>query len=267
MLKKMWRAIRSSLKYTKENWKYDWGNLILFLVPVLMAIPKMIEYMDLYWYIPYILILIFLVGWIQTNSKKESIIEISRKLHKSEDEKEHLINNMESLPVEIIKDMYKYWKFDYDERITIYRYAEEHFVPVGRYSINQEYNQPGRERYSKDEGFIREAWRNGEFSIENLPDYHQNKERYIEYVSQKSNIRKGTLRNISMKSRSYFCKNLVNKSHFPIAVIVIESKKENLPITTVELSHHLEKGFGPILVNAIESILPLGGENGHGKNK
>lgn len=205
-----------------------------------------------------IVIVVFLIGWIQTNHQKESIIELRRKYYRMENERDHLRNDKESMPVEIIKHLYKHWNMGYDERITIYRYDSEHFVPIGRYSRNREIIKRGRNKYPKDEGFIGKCWQNGHFYIDDLPDYNSNEKDYIDEVTKTCFIKKGDLRNMSMKSRTYFCGNLVNKSELAIAVIVVESLKNKLPVTKEELIKDLNGFFGNVLVSTVEANLPLG---------
>ncbi len=254
----LYRVFISPIAYSIKNWKQDWGNLLIITFPVLLAIPFFQDIIKLHWTIPVFVIIFTISGWIQTNYHKESVLTIQDSYDRLLEIKSHLTYTMESIPIEIIRHLYNHWNFGYDDRVTIYRYAKNDFVPVGRYSKNVELNARGRNSYPKDEGFISKAWLNGEFHIDNLPDYSQDPERYIDAVIKANKIKKGTVREMSMQSRSFYCKNLTNQYDTPIAVIVIESLSKQLPIEHEKLSQDLDETFGKILVSAIESNLPIG---------
>lgn len=258
MKQKINKYIGLPLKYAIKHWKYDWGNLIIIIFPVLITFPLIRDLVDYTWYTPILFAVIVIIGWIQTNYRKDSIIDLKREYYRMENERDHLRQDKESIPYEIIKEMYKHWNLGYDDRITIYRYELEHFVPVSRYSLNRELKKRGRDKYPKNQGFISKCWHKGHYHIENLPDYLTDEKGYLDQVSKLSNMNKGDLRNISMRSRSYYCKNLINKTDLPIAIIVIESRNKKLPINVDRLNEDLDGFHGDVLVSTIEVNLPLG---------
>ena len=248
-------------KTSLKNWKSDWGNLVVLIFPFMLAIPfvpKFIIELKYSWIAWLFIIVGFIIGWFQTNYQKESIIELKRKYYRMENERDHLRNDKEAIPVEIIKHLYKHWNLGYNDRITIYRYDLEHFVPIGRYSKNREINKRGRDKYPKDEGFIGKCWRNGYYYINKLPDYSSNEKDYVAKVTSECSIKKGDLRSISMKSKTYFCRNLLNKSEVPIAVIVVESLNDDLSVSKEKLNADLKGFFGNVLSSTVEANLPLG---------
>lgn len=244
-----------------KNWRSDWGNFFIIVIPVITSIfYNNINAFKYNWAIWIVAVITFLIGWVQTNHQKDSIIEIRRKLYRAENERDHLRNDKESIPYEVIKSLYNHWKLGYQDRITIYRYDLEHFVPVGRYSQNRELKKRGREKYPKNEGYISECWHSGYFYIDSLPNFKdKDKEKeYIEKVAEESKMKKGELRNISMKSRTYFCKNLMDSNGLSIAIIVVESLKEKLPVDEKQLTEDINGFMGQVLTTTVEVNLPLG---------
>lgn len=215
---------------------------------------------NIHWSVPIIGFGFIIVGLIQSNYQKENKEEIIRDNYFLKERISHVSNTLESMPIDFIKILYQYWEFKYQDRITIYRYEKDNFVQVGRHSINVELRRNGRSKYPKDEGFISKAWENGTFYIENLPDYNKEPDKYLDETVKVQKINKGTIRKISMKSRSYYCKNLTNQKNDPIAVIVIESKLPELPVCSEKMEEDLEGVLGQYLVKSIEMNLPIGGD-------
>lgn len=114
-------------------------------------------------------------------------------------------------------------------RVSIYKYEEDKFILIGRYSNNPIYNKTGRESYPSDEGFISIGWTNGEFIINNLPVFSTHKRLYIQEVSEKCKIGTNTLNKLPMKSRSFYIKRIDNEdSRNPLGIIVFEQMSPNV---------------------------------------
>lgn len=256
----IFKIIYSSLKYTIRNLKSEWGILLLTIVPVILTVPIdfIQNFINLHWIIPIIGFGLIIVGLIQSNYQKENKEKVMRDNDFLKERISHVTHTLESIPIDFIKILYRHWEFEYQDRITIYRYEKDNFVQVGRHSINVELRRNGRDKYPKDEGFISKAWQNGIFYIENLPKFQDDPEAYLDETLKVQRINKGTIRNISMKSRSYYCRNLTNQDNDPIAVIVIESLSPKLPVDSKELGKDLEGTLGQYLVKSIETNLPIG---------
>jgi hypothetical protein len=242
----------------KKNIRDSWGQLLLLIIPILLAIPYTQKLFTSTWYYLIILIIPFLVGWSHTTSKSLSYIDLKKAFDKVEEERDSIRYDLEAVPERIIKSLFDYLNFGYSERITIYRFDEHCFVPVGRYAKNVEFKKNGRAQYPKGEGFINTAWVNGESMVRDLPDPISARKGYIRAVQDQCNIDEETLKNMTMKSRIYYCKNLLNINGEPIAVIVIESINPELPTDIEQTRDFLESSIGQLLSNSIRVNLPLG---------
>ena len=109
------------------------------------------------------------------------------------------------------------------ERVSIYKFEEDTFIMLGRYSKNPEYCKRGRGQYPANEGIIARAWQNGEAFVANLPDPCNEEDRYLEEMKNTWGINKSTVRNFKMKSRCYYGFAIENAEQQRIAVVVIES--------------------------------------------
>jgi hypothetical protein len=111
------------------------------------------------------------------------------------------------------------------ERISLYKYEQEnnHFVLLGRYSGNPEYDKKGRAIYKSDQGCIAKAWKDGMYFVNDYPCYDEDGEAYIARSCQDGLTVKIT-RGLTMKSRLFFGYRLHNESgRNPIAIVIIES--------------------------------------------
>ncbi|MEK3726732.1 hypothetical protein [Lysinibacillus sp. FSL W8-0953] len=279
-MNKIFGLIKNVTKNTLTNKKEDWGNFIILGVPLLLAIPPISKFLLGKWYGVIGVILFFLIGWFQTNSKKYEMQNLQNELnhHKQlvgnhDSEKNQLkeqINNqtttielmdnyLEVLPELIVKYLSLELKLTYTDRISLYNYdfSKELFIQIGRYSVNPEYTKKGRPTYPKDKGFIKNSWQNGSYKIENLPSFDDDPKKYLDTVSFKSKLDKRIIKDLSMKSRSYFCSNLINSKHKAVGVIVIESTNPELPYSESELNEFLQNPFSQLLIEIIESNLML----------
>lgn len=277
-MKKVFELVKTVVKNTAINKKEDWGNFIILVVPILLAIPPISKFLLGKWYGIIIIILIFLIGWFQTNSKKFEMQKLQNELeqhkglvesHDVEKNKlkitindlatkiELMDNYLEVLPELIVKYLSLELKLTYTDRISLYNYdfSEELFVQIGRYSVNPEFTKKGRPTYPKDKGFIKNSWQNGSYNIENLPSFEDEPKKYLDTVSHKSKLDKKIIKELSMKSRSYFCSNLINSKHKAVGVIVIESIKPQLPYSEEQFNKFLQNPFSQLLIEIIESNL------------
>lgn len=250
-------------KYTKlffVNLKSTWGNLPVLLIPILLTIPPILEYIKERNWLIISTIIIFIVGWFQITINTVSTLKLKEDMDSLKDEKETLLNNMNSIPEVIVKRIFECFDFSYNERITIYRqhdHDDESFVSIGRFALNETLKKGRRLNYPKNSGFISESWNNGNFEIENLPDPGNDLQSYLKEVSQISKMSQKDIKEIRMKSRSYYCENIISEMK-PIAVIVFETKSEKFPIEITKIKEILSSPVGKILKDVIEKNLPVG---------
>lgn len=149
------------------------------------------------------------------------IVDLENALNDSIKEMNELFNSYLTL-------MIKNLSFNHTERISVYKVHEGNFVLIGRASDNPTLCRIGRSRYPLEEGFIGKGWAEGEFFINNLPDPTQrNGETYYNQVNQICRIDRDVVRNIRMKSRTFFVYRIKGYDNQPKAVLVIESLNPN----------------------------------------
>lgn len=96
---------------------------------------------------------------------------------------------------------------------------------MSRYSINPLYSSINRLHFPISDGFIGLALQNGEFFINNIPEYKTgNKERYYSAILKNCQMDKEALRNLKMRSRSFYCLAITDPAGTERnAIIVFES--------------------------------------------
>lgn len=127
----------------------------------------------------------------------------------------------------VLISLYNKLGFDGQDRISIYKKEKDRFVIMSRYSINPQYSSINRSHYPISDGFIGLALQNGdgEYFINNLPEYKTgNKERYYSAILENCQMDKEVLRNLKMRSRSFYCLAIKDPAETKRnAVIVFES--------------------------------------------
>lgn len=111
------------------------------------------------------------------------------------------------------------------ERISLYKYesSDNHFILLGRYSGNPEYDKKGRAVYKANQGCIAKAWQDGTYYVNDYPDYNQDPNAYIER-SKEDNLTQAIVKKMLMKSRMFFGYRLHDESgRNAIAIVLIES--------------------------------------------
>lgn len=113
-------------------------------------------------------------------------------------------------------------------RVSVYKYENDAFKLLGRYSNNPLYNKKGRESYPANEGFIALGWAHEIYEIYNIPQWTKNGKDYKDAVKELCNISDATLKNIKMKSCSFFIYRLDNEdSRPPLGIVVVEQLKSS----------------------------------------
>lgn len=111
-----------------------------------------------------------------------------------------------------------------NERISMYKFQDDYFYIIGRYSINPDLKEINRDKYPK-EGLIYKAWCDGEYFLNDGPEFNK-KNKVYNFFNSIAPIDKVTFDSLTMKSRSYYLKAFTNTKKIDrIAIIVIESKK------------------------------------------
>lgn len=141
-------------------------------------------------------------------------------------------------------------------RVSIYKFDDNQFKLLGRYSNNPEFNRIGRGNYSSNEGFIAKGWQNGKFSIDSAPKWAANGKDYKDFMKRNCSITDSTLKKIRMKSRSFYIYRINNEdSRPPLGIIVFEQIKpqaiNNTLIEGIISSHEAQLQF---LVKSMKTI-------------
>ena len=133
-----------------------------------------------------------------------------------------------------IFQLFKSLELGHHDRISLYRRDEikSDFVILTRHSKNEEFKKQARQTYPHDEGFISKCWGSEPIFYIDMMDPFPNVEdedgfnAYFEkyYSNRGIKFNPDVLRNISMKSRSFYVRNIYNESQEKtFGVLVIES--------------------------------------------
>ncbi|MFB4471808.1 hypothetical protein ACDI16_02420 [Oceanobacillus caeni] len=253
----IWKYCIIFLEVFKE-WKSNWGSLSILVVPILISFPRINKYLEKNIYLIVLVILFVLIGWLHSNRNIKNYSKLRNDLGVVENQRDTLSESLESIPTMVVKHMFQDMGLTSKDRITIYRYYDDEFINIGRHSSNLEFAKKGRPAYPKDKGFIGQCWEEDIVYVENLPIYVNNPDNYIKRVSKRSNIEKGILRKISMKSRCYYCRKLFDTKSIANAVIVIETTDKSLGSKKEKVDEILDGQFGKLLLESIEINLPIG---------
>lgn len=242
MILRIWNYLKES------SWMF-----ITILFPILVGIDVIDEFLDKSVCRWVLAIGLFLTANILSFKKFESKQKLYEDITGLENTRDTLINNLESVPVGMIKILAKNFKIGNDSRITLYRVSpEETFIPVARYSDSPLYRKLGRNEYPIDSGYIGKCWKDGKAVKERLADYTNNPNRYVQEALKQGGITESEIHGLLMKSRSFYCKRLDYNGDEPIAVLVYESMKTTLPANIDDLNKFLEGPFGKVLIDTVQ---------------
>jgi hypothetical protein len=108
-------------------------------------------------------------------------------------------------------------------RVSVYKFENDAFKLLGRYSNNPIYSKKGRDSYPSNEGFIALGWANEVFEIYNIPAWSKTGTEYKSAIKELCNISDKTLKSLKMKSCSFFIYRLDNEdSRPPLGIVVVE---------------------------------------------
>ncbi|MDG5789777.1 hypothetical protein QA612_20160 [Evansella sp. AB-P1] len=253
----LWSQLYLLIEVFKE-WKMNWGSIVILIVPILVSLPTVNVYIEQSpWFIALVIIIV-VIAWLHSNRIVRNISALKRKLSAVENQRDTLVESLEATPTMIVNHLYQEIGLTSKDRITIYRYHDDEFINIGRHSLNVDFNKKGRYSYPKDKGFIGQCWAGEEVYKENLPKPDNSLDHYIDRVSKLSNIEKGVLRKLSMKSRCYYCRKLINHKNSPVAVIVFETIDKSFRDKKKTIGDALDGQFGKLLLESKENNLPVG---------
>jgi len=177
-----------------------------------------------------IVILSFIFGIIAVVNGREI-----DKLESDNEEKSNKINDLESKLNEVVNEtnelfnsylrlLLKNLNFTHTERISVYKVYENKFKLIGRASVDPTLSSAGRPEYPISDGFIGKGWREGEYFIDNLPDFAANSgNTYYNAVNKINPIPREVVSSLKMKSRNFFIYRINGYDGNPKAVLVFES--------------------------------------------
>ena len=181
-------------------------------------------------------------------------IEILKKeCDKAESRTEEVGLYLESLPPAFLKNVSTFLEMKNHDRISLYVLNGEEFRIIGRYSENPYYKRIGRKKYPSDCGYIAKCLNNNNgnpyFVRVGLP---KNLDKYAERVSKETGMSVDVIKNLSMKSRSYFTRVIKDSSDMNVGILVIESTKENFSISIDEMNNKLEELSIPYMSSLLD---------------
>lgn len=170
---------------------------------------------------------------IELNSLKDEKKELVVKIQKLENQ----ISKINSNSIEIVEIhlayLFEKMNLKNSERISLYKFIEDKFYVLGRFSSNPELKKRGRNSYKK-EGLIFKAWQLGKYfknsgiPIPNLSTRSKFRRGYYKVMNDIASIDEETVWKMNMKSRSFYLKALKDTGNVEnTSIIVIESLNDN----------------------------------------
>ncbi|RMZ58000.1 hypothetical protein D1632_17005 [Chryseobacterium nematophagum] len=176
----------------------------------------------------FILLIVSVIVNFSQKNKNLSFSQIQSELQTTTDKLKNIQKEYFKLCSDNIRVIFEdfFTQTDGQGRISIYKFDDNQFKLLGRYSNNPEFNKAGRENYSSNEGFIALGWQNGKFSIDSIPKWTGKGKDYKDFMKNSCNISENILKKIKMKSRSFYIYRIKNEdSRPPLGIIVFEQIK------------------------------------------
>lgn len=125
-------------------------------------------------------------------------------------------------------------------RVSLFKHRDNQFVLLGRYSKNPAYNKKGREDYADTEGFLSMGWQEGELNIFGVPSWAGNGKEHKSFIRKYCEISDATLRQLKMKSCSFYIKRIESEdARNPLGIVVFE-QLQNTEINNKPLNEILD---------------------------
>ncbi|CAI8914631.1 hypothetical protein [Chryseobacterium sp. IT-36CA2] len=237
-------------KSTRYIYNYGLGlfNIIIGILYALIGIlfginkeifGKKIHSYTLGWVLLCIALILSLIQFFKQNKKDKSILNLEKINNSQSENIQKLENqiqkiNQNSIDIVEIHLAYLFVKLGLgdNERISIYKFINDQFYVLGRYSSNPELKTKSRRNYKK-EGLINKAWELKKYFKNNgipLPDKNRTKFRrgYYKILNDIAPIEEETVWKMKMKSRSFYLRAFDDLNELArTSIIVIESKNDN----------------------------------------
>ncbi|MEZ7500334.1 hypothetical protein QO200_16490 [Flavobacterium sp. Arc3] len=175
--------------------------------------------------------------YFQQSKKSKSILELNNTNEKLQDKIQLLESQIQQINrnySEIFNEhlaslFFKLGLKDTD-RISMYKFQDDKFYIIGRYSSNPVLKVVRRRHYDSDQGLIAKAWQEGHYFLNSgIPDYSskaRSKKAICTFFNTIYKIDPETLENITMKSKSFYLKAFMDSRGIQrTSIIVIESEK------------------------------------------
>lgn len=216
-------------KVTRFNINTKTIGWILFVVVIILTIVQIVKQIKENKYVE----IIEKNKTDEINSLKNEKKELGFKIQNLESQISKINNN--SIDIVEIHLAYLFEKMNLknSERISLYKFIDDKFYVLGRFSSNPELRKRGRSSYKK-EGLIFKAWQLGNYfknsgiPIPNISSRSKFRRGYYKVLNEIAPIEEETVWKMRMKSRSFYLKALKDSSNVEnTSIIVIESQNEN----------------------------------------
>ncbi|RWC10330.1 MAG: hypothetical protein EOS52_25235 [Mesorhizobium sp.] len=147
-------------------------------------------------------------------------------------------------------------KFDGQDRVSVYRYADEAFTMVGRFAIRPELNKPGRSVYPANQGVIGTAWRSGDGKcvVTDLPDPETDLQAYLTRCEADWQLPNDVVQEMTMKPRSVAAFALMNSQKTGRNAIVVLESTASGRFGAATLERRIRGGLGKEIALLLEVL-------------
>jgi hypothetical protein len=172
-----------------------------------------------------VLALIYLFLNYKNKNQYITDVELSNKIDTLEEKFKSSKSEFYKLCSDIIKSDFSdfFNNSENNGRISIYKFEDNKFYLLGRYSSNPAFNKSSRDYYPANEGFIAKGWENVTYSVNGVSKHRGKGRDWKKSIKNKCHISDSTLNKIRMKSCSFYIKRIRNEdSRDPLGIIVAE---------------------------------------------
>jgi len=151
------------------------------------------------------------------NGYQENIQNLNNQIYKLQND----------LAIGWLKHVFKLFRMNSTERVSIYFEQNEVFSLLARYSANPHYKKAHRQKFPLNEGVISQAWSYGEKVEKNCPKYEDDMDGYCDYMVSTYRFNIADLKRFYMKS-CWYVAIAISKADDNLGVIVFESTDQNI---------------------------------------
>lgn len=167
------------------------------------------------------------------NSLRDDKKELDVKIQNLESQISKINNNSIDIVEIHLAYLFEKMNLNNSERISLYKFIDDKFYVLGRFSSNPELRKRRRNTYKK-EGLIFKAWQLGKYfknsgiPFPNMSTRPKFRKGYYKILNDIAPIDEETVWEMNMKSRSFYLKALKDSGNVEnTSIIVIESLNEN----------------------------------------